>query len=269
MYTVKQLSTLAEISVRTLHHYDEIGVLKPTKVGENGYRYYDDAALLRLQQILFYREIGLELGQIKAVLDQPGFDRLAALRSHREVLQEKVGRLHTLINTVDATIMHLEGKAEMSKRRMFEGFSEEKQKEYEREIRLQYGSSIVTESVRRWADYTQAEKDVIFDEGNQVYTDIVAVLEAGKGAQSAEMLDVLERWHDHLRYFYEPTLEILRGLGALYNSHPDFIANFSKLHAELPAFLESAITHYVDVLETAEIERLLAEDEAARLSGTL
>ncbi len=86
MYTVKQLSDLAGISVRTLHYYDEIGLLRPSKVGENGYRYYDDAALLRLQQILLYREMGLELAQIKPILDSPDFDLLDALRTHRRAL---------------------------------------------------------------------------------------------------------------------------------------------------------------------------------------
>ena len=83
MYTVKQLSELAQVSVRTLHYYDEIGLLIPSQVGANGYRYYDDAAVLRLQQILFYREIGMELMQIKDVLDSPGFDLVTALKSHR------------------------------------------------------------------------------------------------------------------------------------------------------------------------------------------
>src|SRR5678815_5477992 len=101
MYTVKQLSDLADITVRTLHHYDEIDLLKPSKVGANGYRYYDDAALLRLQQILFYREIGLELMQIKDILDSPDFDLLSALRSHRAAIQEKTKRLNSLISTID------------------------------------------------------------------------------------------------------------------------------------------------------------------------
>src|SRR5688572_8100776 len=104
MYTVKQLSDLTEVSVRTLHYYDEIGLLHPTKVGANSYRYYDDEALLRLQQILFYREMGLELMQIKEILNSPTFDLLAALRSHRTVLQEKINRLHDLVGTVDTTI---------------------------------------------------------------------------------------------------------------------------------------------------------------------
>lgn len=261
MYTVKQLSDLADVSVRTLHYYDEIGLLKPSKVGANGYRFYDDSALLRLQQILFYREIGLELMQIKEILDSPDFDLVAALRSHRTVLQEKITRLQNLVNTVDSTIMHLVGEVPMSKKRLFEAFSEEKQKEYEREIRLQYGSGAVNESIKRWNSYTAAQRAAIGEEGNQIYSDLVDAIEAGTPAQSGEVQAILRRWHNHLRYFYEPTLDILRGLGEMYNSHPDFIANFKKLHPDLSEYMREAITQYVDDLEYAEIERMLAEDE--------
>ncbi|MCL4247507.1 MAG: MerR family transcriptional regulator [Anaerolineae bacterium] len=262
MYTVKQLSELAGVSIRTLHYYDEIGLLKPAEVGANGYRYYDDAALLRLQQILFYREIGLELLRIKDILDSPDFDLLAALRSHRKVLAAKIGRLQKLVSTVDSTIMHLAGEVEMSKKRLFEAFSDEKQKEYEREVRLQYGPEIVNDSIKRWNSYTQTQRDIIMGEGSQIYIDMVDAIEAGRPPTSAEVQAILQRWHEHMRYFYEPTLDILRGLGHGYNSHPDFIANFQKLHVDLPAYLETAITQYVDDLETAEIERMLAEDEA-------
>ena len=96
MYTVKQVAEVAGVSVRTLHHYDEIGLLPPSRVGSNGYRYYDEATLLRLQQILFYREIGLELLQIKDILDQPDFEVTEALRSHRKALQAKIERLQNL-----------------------------------------------------------------------------------------------------------------------------------------------------------------------------
>src|SRR5258708_4830532 len=123
LYTVKQVADLAEVSVRTLHYYDEIGLLSPSEVGANGYRYYDDAALLRLQQILFYREIGLELTQIKGILDNSDFDLLIALQTHRLVLQSKIKRLEKLVSTVDSTIMHLVGAIEeidMSKKRLFE-----------------------------------------------------------------------------------------------------------------------------------------------------
>jgi DNA-binding transcriptional MerR regulator len=129
MYTVKQLADLAEVSGRTLHYYDEIGLLKPSAVGANNYRYYDDDALFRLQQILFFREMGLELQQIKAILDDPGFDRVTALQTHRQQLQTKIERLQTLIQTVDSTIMHLMGEVNMSKKKIFQGFSTEKQKQ--------------------------------------------------------------------------------------------------------------------------------------------
>jgi len=264
MYTVKQLSELAQVSVRTLHYYDEIGLLHPSQVGGNGYRYYDDSALLRLQQILFYREIGMELMQIKDVLDRPDFDLVTALKSHRAVLLEKSERLLNLVSTVEDTIKHLQGEKEMSKRQLFQAFSDEKQKEYEREARLQYGPDNVNQSIKRWNNYTQAQKEAIGNEGNQVYSDIVDAIEAGKEPTSEEVQAILKRWHDHLRYFYEPTLDILRGLGELYTSHPDFIANFSKIHSDLAEYMKSGINQYVDDLEYAEIERMLAEDEAQR-----
>jgi DNA-binding transcriptional MerR regulator len=266
VYTVKQLSDLAGVSVRTLHYYDAIGLLNPTKVATNGYRYYDDAALLRLQQILFYREIGLELMQIKDVLESPDFDLLAALRSHRTVLQEKINRLQNLVGTVDTTIMHLAGEVDMTRKRLFEAFSEEKQKHYERVARLQYGPERVNESIKRWNSYSEQQREAIRQEGGQIYNDVVDAIEAGKSPHSAEVQAIMQRWHEHLRYFYEPDLDVLRGLGEGYNSHPDFIANFQQMHPDLPAYLSQAIAQYVDELETAEIERMLAEDEASRIN---
>ena len=103
MYTVKQLSNLAGVSVRTLHYYDEIGLLKPSSVGKNGYRYYTDEALFRLQQILFFREMDLDLPQIKQILEGRDFDLVTALQSHRHSLQEKMDRLQTLIRKPSRT----------------------------------------------------------------------------------------------------------------------------------------------------------------------
>jgi DNA-binding transcriptional MerR regulator len=267
VYTVKQLSDLAGVSVRTLHYYDEIDLLHPSKVGVNGYRYYDDAALLRLQQILFYREIGLELMQIKDVLDGPDFDLMTTLRSHRGALEEKINRLERLVETVNTTITYLAGEGDMSKKQLFEGFSEEKQKYYEREARLQWGPDTVNESIKRWNSYSKERQQAIQAEGGQIYIEISEAMEAGRSPQSAEVQALLARWHDHIRYFYEPTLDILRGLGEAYHTHPDFIAFFQQIHPGLPDYLAEAITQYVDDLETAEIERMLAEDAANRLNS--
>ncbi len=261
MYTVKQLSDLAGVTIRTLHYYDEIGLLSPATVGANGYRYYDDTALLRLQQILFYREIGLELLHIKDILDAPGFDLVAALRTHREALTGKIARMEELVRTVDETILHITGEKPMSKKRMFRAFSAEEQKQYEREARLQYGPANVNESIKRWNGYSEAQRQTILDEGSAIYSEIVAAIEAGSSSTDEAVQALLARWHEHIRHFYEPTLEILRGLGDLYNDDERFKANFDQMHPDLATFMRSGINHYVDELETREIERLLAEDE--------
>jgi DNA-binding transcriptional MerR regulator len=255
VYTVKQISGLAGVSVRTLHYYDEIGLLKPSSVGANGYRYYGDAALLRLQQILFYREMGLGLQRIKDILDDPEFDTVSALQQHRQTLQEKIERLQTLIATVDVTIMHLVGEVDMSNKKIiFDGFGEEKQKQYEQEAVDRWGDN-AAQSIKLWNSYSEERKAEIMREGSDIYLEIVANME--KGPDSPEIQALLARWHQHLRYFYEPSIEVLGGLGNMYHDHPDFNATFTQIHPDLPAFLKRAIAIYVDVLETKWLEREL------------
>ncbi len=122
-YTVKQVAAMSGVSVRTLHFYDETGLLKPARHSANGYRFYEEPQLLALQQILFYRELGFELKQIKRILGRADFEKVAALLSHRKVLQENLTRTRTLIETIDKTIRHLKGKKKMKTEDMFAGFS--------------------------------------------------------------------------------------------------------------------------------------------------
>ena len=148
MFTVKQLSKLAGVTPRTLHHYDDIGLLKPSRVGDNGYRYYGEEALLRLQQILFYRELDIRLDDIKKIIGRRDFDVLSALQSHKDALNKQVARLNLLINTVDNTINHLKGNNIMSEKAYFEGFSEEEQEKYALEAEQMYDPETVRESLR-------------------------------------------------------------------------------------------------------------------------
>jgi DNA-binding transcriptional MerR regulator/quercetin dioxygenase-like cupin family protein len=122
-YTVKQVAAMSGVSVRTLHFYDETGLLKPAYIGANGYRFYGEAQFLILQQILFYRELGFELKQIKEILGRADFEKVAALQSHRQVLQKNLSRTRTLIETIDKTIQHLKGTKQMKSGEMFLGFS--------------------------------------------------------------------------------------------------------------------------------------------------
>ena len=158
VYTVKQLADLAGVSVRTLHYYDEIGLLPPERGSGNGYRYYGEADILRLQQILFYKELGLGLDEIGALLQQPGFDVVRALEEHRGALAQRLGRLRRLMLTVDRTIAHLKGETPMDAKGLFEGFSEAEEAQYTAEAEALWGES-VRELSRKWKAYTPAEED--------------------------------------------------------------------------------------------------------------
>lgn len=122
-YTVKQVAQMSHVSIRTLHFYDEMGLLKPAYYGTNGYRFYEEEQLLILQQILFYRELGFELKRIKQVLGRTNSEKMTALESHRKVLETESGRIRTLIDTIDKTISHLKGTTKMKSEDLFTGFS--------------------------------------------------------------------------------------------------------------------------------------------------
>ena len=256
MYTVKQLAKLAGVSVRTLHYYDEIGLLKPSSVGENGYRYYEDADLFRLQQILFFRELDLGLEQIKAILAAPDFDLVAALQTHRRALEEKIGRMQQLITTVDRTIMHLVGEMRVQNMsKVFEGFNDEQQRKYEQEASRRYGAETVAATTARWNSYSPERQREIMEEGRHVYLDLVDAMPTGTHSEQTQA--ILARWHQHLRAFYEPSFEVLAGLGYTYEHDPEFNAFFAAIHPDLPAFISQGVAVYVDALETAWLEREL------------
>jgi MerR family transcriptional regulator, thiopeptide resistance regulator len=243
MFTVKQLSKLAGVTPRTLHHYDAIGLLKPTRVGENGYRYYGDKSLLRLQQILLYRELDLPLDDIKKIVGRRDFDVLGALQSHKDALQNQITRLNRLLVTVDNTIQHLKGDKPMSDKGLFEGFSEEQQEKYALEAEQLYDPETVRESNRKWKAYSAAKKEAVLAEGKAVYVDMIAAMP--KGADSAEVQAIVERWRKHMDYFWTPNLDQLLSLAEGYNNDPRFKANFDKMHPQLAGFMLEAVKVYV------------------------
>lgn len=256
-YTVKQLATLAGVTVRTLHYYDEFGLLKPSSVGENGYRYYAEADLFRLQQILFFRELGLGLEQIKQIMAAPYFDLVAALQTHRQALEQKIDRMQQLIATVDRTILHLVGETRIqTMSNVFAGFSDEQQRQYEEEAARRYGADTVAQTAARWKRYTPEQQQQIMQQGRQIYLALAEAIPSG--VQSAQTQALLARWHEHLRAFYEPSFEVLAGLGYTYEHDPEFNAFFAAIHPELPSFISQAVAVYVDALETAWLERELA-----------
>jgi DNA-binding transcriptional MerR regulator len=250
MFTVKQLSKLAGVTPRALRHYDDIGLLKPSRIGENGYRYYGEEALLKLQQILFYRELDMPLEEIKKIMGRRDFDLLAALQSHRAALQKKAARLNQLLITVDNTIQHIKGEKLMSQKGLFKGFSEEEQDKLAREAGQMYDPETVRESNRKWKSYSKEKKDAILAEGSQIYLDMIAAMP--KGASSPEAQAIVERWRRHMDYFWTPNLEQLPGLVSMYSEDPRFKANFDAMHPQLAVFMREAVTAYVEERMKAE-----------------
>ena len=242
-YTVKQLANLAGVSTRTLHYYDEIGLLHPASYGDNGYRYYGDEAVLRLQQILFFRELDFSLDQIKTILDRPDFDMLHALKSQRKALTERVDRLNSLIETVDKTMKHIRGEIEMSQKDFYSGFDEEKQKKYAEEAQQRWGDT-AAESQKRWESQTVEEKNEILGKMHDISAGVGANMD--KGPESAEVQYWIDRWYKHInQYFYDCSLEIFEGLGHMYVEDPAFKETYENLRPGLAAFMEKAMTHYV------------------------
>ncbi len=240
--SIKQLSDLAGVSVRTLHFYDQIGLLIPQRKRENNYRIYTHDSLLRLQQILFYRELDFSLEQISEMLARPDFEMLAALEEHRHAIHGRLNRLNTLLETIDATISNLKGQKTMTQTQYFKGFSEEKQAEYEKEAAEKWDPDLVHESNRRWKNLKQVEKDNLMDNGEKI---ILALKDAmPKGASSTEAQQAVEDWKKHISFFYDCSDEMLLGLGRMYLDDPRFKEFYDRIDPNLAEFKFEAIKVY-------------------------
>lgn len=251
MYKVKEVAELVGISVRTLHHYDEVGLLKPSQMSPAGYRLYSDLELEQLQQILFFREIGFSLVEIKGMLGRPDYDRKETLLKHRELLFHKQKRLEEMINTINQTIESIEGGVTMKANEMFDGFDmsaiEEQKRKYGAEAREKYGDQIVEETEKRTDQYGKGEWSRITAEREASYAAIVEAMERGPEDPVVQAA-VAELRQQITNYFYECTPEIFRGLGEMYVADERFTANIDQYGAGLAAFLKEAIDVYCDRL---------------------
>lgn len=246
VYTVAKLAKISGVSVRALHWYDEIGLLKPAYHGANGYRYYEEEQLLALQQILFFRELGFELKQIESILKRGDFDRMAALSSHRKVLQKNVERTKELIKTIDKTIEHLKGTKKMKDQEMYYGFSKEKQAEYEKQIIERCGEQgkVHTEECRRNVkNWSKADWDKSKNEFDSICKELTALLQKKCESDSKEVLSVIRCHYQWLKRFWTPTKES-------YAGHGQFIVDselskaYEAYHPQLPRFISKAIQSF-------------------------
>ncbi len=245
-YTVKQVAKLSGVSVRALHHYDEIGLLKPACVGANGYRYYGQDELLRLQQILFHRELGLPLEEIRQVLDARDFDRVAALTRHRERLAAEARRYGRLLRTIDETLAALQGAAKMDDKAMYRGFDPKKQAEREAWLVERLGEKVrpaIAEAQARVGAMTQGEFDGLTAEADAIEAELAAAMAKGLPADSDAVSAIVRRHHAWVARSWNtpPTAERYVGLAAIYADHPDFRARYDGRAEGLTDYLGAAM----------------------------
>ena len=241
--TIGAVARLAGVSVRTLHHYDAIGLLSPSTRTESGYRTYDDADLDRLQQILYFRELDLPLRDIASILDDPGFDRIAALRLQRRTIDERIERLIQLAAALDTAIAAEERGEPMKPEDMLEIFGDFDPSEHEAEAEERWGETpAYRESARRTAGYGTAEWQEIATEAAAITGRFVELLDAGIDPQDGRALEAADRHRAHItRWFYECSPEIHAGLADLYVSDPRFTAGIDRERPGLAAYMAAAI----------------------------
>ena len=242
VYTVKQLARLAGVSVRTLHYYDQIGLLKPASYGANGYRQYGEDAIVPLQQILFFRELGFSLGQVKDIMSQPDFDVLEALQSHHTLLTKKGERITGLLSTVDRTIRQLQGEMGMDIKDYYEGFSDDKIEEYRKEVRERWGEDTLKDSEARVMNMGKKRFAEVQAEGGAVFQAIADNMP--KGFDSPDVQVQVAKWRQWLEHFHSYSDEAVLGLGQTYSQDPRFAAFFEKYGKDFPAFFTKAIELY-------------------------
>jgi MerR family transcriptional regulator, thiopeptide resistance regulator len=237
--TVGELSRLTGITVRALHHYDEIGLVRPSQRSAAGYRLYDDDDVLRLQQVLVLRELGVALDEIAAALDTN--DRATLLRRHRAALVEKRGQLDAMLAAVDAALAVMEERRVMTNdemKKVFDGFDPAR---YEDEAQQRWANTAAyAESQRRTKSYGKAEWEEIKREADAIYAKLAALM--GTPVDDPAVQAAVAEHRAHIdRWFYPCSEEIHRGLGEMYVADPRFTANLDKLAPGFAQFLRDAI----------------------------
>lgn len=238
---INDVAKLTGITVRTLHYYDEIGLLKPSKITDAGYRIYDEKNLETLQQILLFREMNFPLSEIKEIISNPKFDRIDALEKHKNLLIKKRQRLDNLINLVNNTI---KGENDMSFKEFDMTEIEATKKKYVKEVKERYGKTDA------YKEYEVKTKNYDKDKWNGINSEANEIFKAfadnkGKAPESEEVQELVKRWQNHItKNYYNCTKEILASLGIMYVNDERFKENIDKSGEGTAEFMSKAIEVY-------------------------
>lgn len=251
VYTVKKLSELSGVTIRTLHFYEEIGLLKPAYYGSNGYRYYEEKELLQLQQILFFKELGFSLKQIQKVLGKDDFDQLSALYSHRKSLNQEWEKIGLLLKTIDKTIKHLKGKKKMKDKEIFDGFNITLVKKTKEDMFYFAAEEIVGKSVKNPTKNVQdVEKrgkafyEKTTETAHAIFRKLVHCIEKGLDSTSDEVQRIIKKHHTFTERLQNATKEVYIAMAQLYQEHPEFRKQLDPFHPQLAEYIAQSMREF-------------------------
>lgn len=245
-YTVSEVAEMAGISVRALHYYHEIGLLSPAYVGENNYRYYGREELLRLQQLLIHRALEIPLAEIGTILDAPGFDRLAALRSQRDRVAQNVVRSTEILETIDRTIAEIEGERAMKDVDLYSGLVDpQKQAEQETWLKQKYGADVekdILASRRKMENLSANERDAMMSELKEIEQSLAQSMRDGMPPEARSLDDLIERHRAWVGAAWGRACSpaAYAGLADVYE-HQDFEARYETLEKGFGTYLRTAM----------------------------
>ncbi|MGG7078162.1 MerR family transcriptional regulator [Clostridium sardiniense] len=252
-YTVQKLSRLAGVSTRTLRYYDEIGILKPARINSSGYRIYGEEEIDILQQILFYKELGINLDAIKSILEDPSFNKLTSLKDHHSKLLEKRKQLDLLITNVEQTIASVKGDVKMANKEKFKGFKQkmidDNEKKYGKEIRENYGNDTIDKSNKLFANMSEEDYNKFTSLSEEINK---TLLEAFKtNDPSSELAQKVANMHKEWLLYTWPkySKEAHAGLAQMYVDDERFKAYYDKDQDGLAEFLRDSILVFTGMNE--------------------
>ena len=241
--TVGALARMAGVTVRTLHHYDEIGLVVPSGRTAAGYRTYERAEVERLQEVLFFRELGFALDEIKQIVSRPSYTRTTALERQRELLEARVEQLLAMVDAVDRAVRAERTGTTMTNEEMLEVFGDFDPAEYEEEAKERWGDSdAYQQSVARTARYTKQDWEIIKAENEAIYERFLDLMAAGEAAGGGAAMDVAEEHRAHItKWYYDCSKTIHAGLGQMYVTDARFKENIDKAGEGLAEYMAAAI----------------------------
>jgi len=246
-YTVGQVANLAGVTVRTLHHYGQIGLLEPQDRSGVGYRRYSDEDLQRLQHILFYRELGFSLDEIATILADPGANTGAHLRRQRELLNNRMARLAAMVAAVEKELEAFTMGIQLTPEEKFEIFGPNYSEDHETEAEQRWGDTDAwAQSQRRTSKLTKQQWTEIKETGDDLNRRLAAAMQGGAAPDSTEAMDLAEEHRLGIQTFYDCPPEMHRGLGEMYIADERFTRTYEDVAPGLAAWLRDAINANAD-----------------------